>query len=83
MPGLVELAHTGVPTHLVLCEKDRVVPPRRFSRHFIDHLPAENEVTMLDGVGHIPMFEAPGRVTEVITGFLDEHSPPIRAVSSS
>ena len=22
---------------------------------------------MLDGVGHIPMFEAPGRVTEVIS----------------
>jgi pimeloyl-ACP methyl ester carboxylesterase len=40
-------------------------------------------VTELDGVGHIPMFEAPGRVTEAITGFLDEHSPPIRAVSSS
>jgi pimeloyl-ACP methyl ester carboxylesterase len=80
MPGLVELAHPAVPTHLVLCEKDRVVPPRRFSGHFTDHLPAANEVTVLDGVGHIPMFEAPGRVTEVITGFLDEHSPPIRAV---
>jgi hypothetical protein len=29
------------------------------------------------------MFEAPGRVTEVITSFLDEHIPPIREVKSS
>jgi len=80
MPGLEELAETGVPTHLVLCGKDRVVPPNRFSRHFIDHLPPANEVTVLDGVGHIPMFEAPGRVTDVITEFLDQYSPPVRAV---
>jgi pimeloyl-ACP methyl ester carboxylesterase len=79
-PGLVELAHTGVPTHLVLCEKDRVVPPRRFSGHFSDHLPADHELTILDGVGHIPMFEAPGRVTEVISEFLDRYSRPVRAV---
>jgi hypothetical protein len=37
-------------------------------------------VTELDGVGHIPMFEAPGRITEVITDFLDEYSRPMRAV---
>jgi pimeloyl-ACP methyl ester carboxylesterase len=80
LPGLVELAQTGVPTHLVLCEKDRVFPPRRFSRHFVDHLPRETKVTTLDGLGHIPMFEAPGRITEVITDFLDQYCPPIRAV---
>src|SRR6202012_1928717 len=33
-PGLMELADTAVPAHIVLCEKDRVVPPGRFSRHF-------------------------------------------------
>ncbi len=82
MPGLVELAHTNVPTHLVLCEKDRVVPPRRFSSHFTNHLPPANEVTMLDGVGHIPMFEAPERVAEVIASFLDEHIPPIRVTET-
>ena len=81
LPGLVELAQTGVPTHLVLCEKDRVVPPRKFSRHFVDHLPRETRFTTLDRVGHIPMFEAPGRVTEVIADFIDEYSPPIRAIN--
>ncbi|MCV7328966.1 alpha/beta fold hydrolase [Mycobacterium cookii] len=80
MPGLMELAETDVPTHLVLCEKDRVVPPEKFSGHFINHLPPANKVTTLAGVGHIPMFEAPALVTEVIAGFLDEHIPPIRAL---
>jgi len=64
-----------VPAHLVVCEKDRVIPAPRFSRHFSTHLPADHKVTELDGVGHIPMFEAPERVTEVITGFLDQCCP--------
>lgn len=81
LPGLVELAQTAVPTRLVLCEKDRVVPPRRFAKHFTSYLPADTEVSILDGVGHIPMFEAPGRVTEVITAFVDQHIPPVEAAN--
>jgi pimeloyl-ACP methyl ester carboxylesterase len=75
LPGLRELAENAVPAHLVVCEKDRVIPAPRFSRHFSTHLPADHKVTELDGVGHIPMFEAPERVTEVITGFLDQCCP--------
>ena len=83
LPGLQQLAHTAVPAHLVFCGKDRVVPPRRFSRHFTDYLPSDTQVTMLDGVGHVPMFEAPGRVTEAIVGFLDQcSSPPVRRQST-
>jgi pimeloyl-ACP methyl ester carboxylesterase len=80
LPGLLELAQTAVPAHLVLCEKDRVVPPRRFSRHFTDYLPANTKVSRLDGVGHVPMFEAPGRVTEAISDFLDECGAPARVI---
>jgi pimeloyl-ACP methyl ester carboxylesterase len=78
-PGLLELAQTDVPAHLVLCEKDRVFPGPRSHRYFQAQLPKGTRVTEIPGVGHIPMFEAPARVTEVITGFLDEHSPPVRA----
>ena len=78
-PGLLELAQTDVPAHLVLCQKDRVFPAPRSHRYFQAQLPAGTRVTELPGVGHIPMFEAPALVTEVITGFLDEHSPPVRA----
>jgi pimeloyl-ACP methyl ester carboxylesterase len=80
LPGLVELARTAVPAHLVVCERDRVVPPSRFSRYFSTQLPAGTQVSWLDGVGHIPMFEAPGRLTEVITDFVDQYLPPVQAV---
>jgi pimeloyl-ACP methyl ester carboxylesterase len=82
-PGLLELAQTSVPAHLVLCEKDRVFPGPRSHRYFRAQLPEGTRVTELDGVGHIPMFEAPQRVTDVITGFLNEHIPPIREAKSS
>ncbi len=65
-----------MPVQLVLCEKDRVVPARRFSRHFTDYLPPGTKVTKLDGVGHVPMFEAPERVTAAIADFIDECGQP-------
>jgi pimeloyl-ACP methyl ester carboxylesterase len=81
-PGLLELAQTAVPTQLVLCEKDRVFPPPRYSKYFKSHLPEDSRMITLDGMGHIPMFEAPGRITEVITDFIDEYSSPLQALES-
>lgn len=79
--GLRELAQNSVPAHLVLCEKDRILPAPRFSRHFTTYLPPESKVTRLENVGHVPMFEAPERITEVIDDFIQEHRGPIRAVN--
>jgi len=76
LPGLLELAEGTSPTHLVICEKDRVLPHPRFTRHFTTHLPSSTKVTHLDGVGHIPMFEAPQRIAELIVAFTDEHLAP-------
>ncbi|MBJ7337347.1 alpha/beta hydrolase [Mycolicibacterium sp.] len=77
-PGLDALADSTAPVQLVTCEFDRVVPHPRFSRHFTDNLPATSRVSRLEGVGHIPMLEAPGRVTELIADFVDEHTEPMR-----
>jgi pimeloyl-ACP methyl ester carboxylesterase len=71
-PGLLQLADTAVPVQLVLCEKDRVVPASRFNRHFTNFLPEGTRITEIDGVGHVPMFEAPERVAAVIADFVDE-----------
>ncbi len=79
LPGLVELASVAAPTHLVLCGKDRVFPTPRGNRYFVDNLPPGTKVTRLDGVGHIPMLEAPGRITELIADFVDAHTEPERA----
>ncbi|UXA14835.1 alpha/beta hydrolase [Mycobacterium sp. SMC-8] len=78
LPGLMELADTKTPTHMVICEKDRVLPHPRFVNHFRKHLPRSTRYTELDGVGHIPMFEAPERITDLIRDFLDEQIDPER-----
>lgn len=80
LPGLRELADIKTPTHLVLCEKDRVFPTPRGNRYFVDNLPKSTTVTRLAGLGHIPMLEAPGVITELIADFVDAHSEPKRAV---
>jgi pimeloyl-ACP methyl ester carboxylesterase len=79
LPGLTELADTRTPTHLVTCGKDRVLPPPRFSRKFTEQLPSIARVTHLDGVGHIPMFEAPDRITDLIVDFIDGYAGQQRA----
>ena len=68
-----------VPTLLLWGEKDRVLPHPRFTRHFTKHLAESTKITHLGGVGHIPMFEAPDRVTKEIIGFVDAHVDPKRA----
>ena len=82
LPGLLELAEGSSPTHLVICEKDRVLPHPRFTRHFTTHLPGSTQITHLDDVGHIPMYEAPRRVSDLIVEFTDRHTaqPPRTAI---
>jgi pimeloyl-ACP methyl ester carboxylesterase len=82
LPGLTELADTRVPTLLAICEKDRVLPNPRYSRHFTDHIPAITQTTELDGVGHIPMFEAPDRIASLILEFVDRYAGKPRAQSA-
>lgn len=79
-PGLLELAEIRTPVQLVLCEKDRVFPTPRGNRHFTENLPKGSTINRLEGVGHIPMLEAPGRVTELITDFVQANTEPQRAV---
>lgn len=76
LPGLEQLGEGTTPTHLVVCEKDRVLPHPRFTRHLRAHLGDATVITELDGVGHIPMFEDPGRIATLITAFLDQHIAP-------
>jgi pimeloyl-ACP methyl ester carboxylesterase len=73
-PGLAELTEIQTPVQLVLCERDRVFPTPRGNRHFTENLPKGSTIHRLDGVGHIPMLEAPGRVTELITDFVDANT---------
>ncbi|MFV8166069.1 alpha/beta fold hydrolase [Mycobacterium sp. 134] len=77
--GLMEIGDSRTPTQLVICEKDRVLPAPRFTRHFTSSLAPDAVVTTLKGVGHVPMFEAPDTITGVITDFVDRHIGQTRA----
>ncbi|MDA2947494.1 MAG: alpha/beta hydrolase [Actinomycetota bacterium] len=83
LPGLMELAETGTPTNLVICERDRVLPHPRYTKHFLNHIPEIDRVTTLHGVGHIPMFEAPQIIADLITAWVEEHRPPVRRIPSA
>ena len=74
--GLRELAHTAVPGAPGDVRKGSGDPPQQVQPAFHRRPAGRPQLTVLDGVGHVPMFEAPGRVTEVITEFLDQHSHP-------
>ncbi|HYO02740.1 MAG TPA: alpha/beta hydrolase [Mycobacterium sp.] len=78
LSGLLQLAHVSIPTQLVLCEKDRVFPHPRGNKYLVENLPAGTAVIRLDGLGHIPMLEAPGRITELIADFVAQHTEPQR-----
>ena len=81
LPGLLEMADGSAPTHLIICERDRVLPHPRFTRYFTTQLPKDTQITHLEGVGHIPMFEAPRRVADLIVGFVDRYAtPPHQAI---
>lgn len=81
LPGLMELADTSTPTHLVICERDRVLPHPRYTKHFLRHIPDIDKVTTLDNVGHIPMFEAPQLIADLIVAWVDEHRSGDREIS--
>lgn len=74
LPGLMELADNTIPTYMVICQKDRVLPHPRFTKHFRQHLPEGTRYIELEGVGHIPMFEAPERIADLISDFLDDQA---------
>lgn len=83
LPGLMELAATHTPTNLVICEKDRVLPHPRFTKHFRQQIPNIDRVTVLDNVGHIPMFEAPALIVDLIAAWVDEHEPRLQQSPAS
>ncbi|WP_370248182.1 alpha/beta fold hydrolase [Nocardioides sp.] len=59
-----------VPVRLVLCEHDRILPVARFGEPYVRALP-HADVVRLPGVGHIPMFEDPELVVDVVREHLD------------
>lgn len=63
--GMRDHDRISAPVRLVLCEKDRIIPPKTYGALFQQLIPGIDTVT-LPGVGHVPMLEAPELVADVI-----------------
>jgi pimeloyl-ACP methyl ester carboxylesterase len=60
-----------------------VLPHPRYTKHFVKHRPDIDRVTTLDNVGHIPMFEAPQSIADLIIAWVDDNSvPQLRSATS-
>ncbi|RMI31951.1 alpha/beta fold hydrolase [Nocardia stercoris] len=79
-PGLGDLRELAVPTRLLMCEYDRVIPNRRYARHFLRNLPESADRILVNGVGHVPMLEAPDRIAALIAEHMQAGRPHLRAV---
>ncbi|MFI9408617.1 alpha/beta fold hydrolase [Nocardia gamkensis] len=58
-----------VPTSVLFCDRDRVIPPARYGRRIVAEIPTITAITLPE-VGHVPMLEAPllvaGEIGKVI-----------------
>lgn len=71
--GMRDLDEVAVPVRLVLCEKDLIIPPDKYGTHFERGLPDVHTV-MLEGIGHVPMLEAPELVADLIAEHAANHT---------
>jgi pimeloyl-ACP methyl ester carboxylesterase len=74
--GVRDLDMVDVPVRLVLCEHDRVIPPKAFASRFQDELPDVHTI-MLEGIGHVPMLEAPELVADTIADHVHNCALPV------
>jgi pimeloyl-ACP methyl ester carboxylesterase len=70
--GMRDMELVEAPVRLVLCEKDRIIPPAVYGSLFEEHLPDVHTI-ILEGIGHVPMLEAPEIVADVIADHANHH----------
>lgn len=79
-PGLEDLSDLKTPVRLLMCDTDRVIPNRVYSRRFLQELPESADRIMINGVGHVPMLEAPDRIATLIAEHVYASRTRLRAV---
>lgn len=75
------LRDIGTPTLILWGDEDRFIPVT-LAAAFAERMPNAQTV-IYEGVGHLPMEEAPDRTAQDIAAFLQEISPPADEVAAS
>ncbi|QIS09154.1 alpha/beta fold hydrolase [Nocardia arthritidis] len=78
--GVGDLSTLTTPVRLLLCEFDRIIPNRAFARRYLRELPDSADRILINGVGHIPMLEAPDRIATLIAEHVYASRTRLRAV---
>jgi pimeloyl-ACP methyl ester carboxylesterase len=71
---LVDLDQVAAPTLVAWPEHDRILPMSRHAERFRSEIPGV-EFRVLEGVGHVPMWDDPALVVETILGFARRLAP--------
>lgn len=71
--GATNLDLVKVPTRVLGCDGDLVVPHKSFGKRYVDEIPQATYKT-LRGVGHVPMLEDPVQVAQEIDIHIKENS---------
>lgn len=74
------LSEMQIPVRLLMCENDRIIPPRTYATRFVDELPESADRILVHGVGHVPMLEAPDRIATLIAEHVYASRAHLRAV---
>ncbi|WP_227998640.1 alpha/beta fold hydrolase [Nocardia australiensis] len=79
-PALEDLSTLTTPVRLLMAEYDRIMPNRVYARRFLEELPDSADRILVNGVGHVPMLEAPDRIATLIAEHIYASRTRLRAV---
>lgn len=79
-PALEDLSNLPTPVRLLMAEFDRIIPNRVYARRFLQELPDSADRILVNGVGHVPMLEAPDRIATLIAEHIYASRTHLRAV---
>ncbi|TQM28619.1 alpha/beta fold hydrolase [Nocardia bhagyanarayanae] len=79
-PALADLSDLPTPVRLLLAEYDRIIPNRVYARRYLKELPDSADRILVNGVGHVPMLEAPDRIATLIAEHVYASRTHLRAV---
>jgi len=78
--ALEDLSTLSAPVRLLMAEYDRIIPNRVYARRFLKELPESADRILVNGVGHVPMLEAPDRIATLIAEHIYASRTHLRAV---
>ncbi|WP_342801183.1 alpha/beta hydrolase [Nocardia sp. No.11] len=79
-PAMDDLSELSAPVRMLLAEYDRIIPNHVYATRYLRELPESADRILVNGVGHVPMLEAPDRIATLIAEHIYASRGHLRAV---